>query len=170
MRPGLLCLTAFVVSNLALGARASAQPADQIAADLASDWAAQKTRMVALAEAMPADKYDFKATPEQRTFGEQLLHLAQAHLRVLKPLDPAGKVPPPAIGEAHDRDSVVKAVGATYDYGQKVIEAAGPLTEKAGERSRARAVWAAMLNAMNHYGQCVVYLRLNGIVPPASRR
>jgi uncharacterized damage-inducible protein DinB len=39
-----------------------------------------------------------------------------------------------------------------------------------GGRSKARGVWAAMNNAMNHYGQCVVYLRLNGIVPPASRR
>jgi hypothetical protein len=88
---------------------------------------------------------------------------------MLKALDPAGKVPAPTLGQAHDRDSVVKAVAASYDYGQKVIEAAGPLGETAGERSRARSVWAAMLNAMNHYGQCVVYLRLNGVVPPASR-
>ena len=146
---------------------AAAQTVD---ADISRDWADQKTRMVALAEAMPAEKYDFKATPEQRTFGEQLVHLAQAHVRMLKALDPSGKVPAPAIGSAHDRDSVVKAVTAAYDYGQKAIESAGALTEKAGERSRARTVWAAMLNAMNHYGQCVVYLRLNGIVPPASRR
>lgn len=149
---------------------ALAQAASPVSADLAKDWADQKARMVALAEAMPADKYEFKATPEQRTYGEQLLHLAQGHVRFLKAVDPAGKVPAPSLGEAHDRDSVIKAVSAAYDYGQKVIEGGGDLAEKGGERTRARAVWAAMLNAMNHYGQCVVYLRLNGIVPPASRR
>ena len=148
---------------------AAAQPADAVSADLATDWAAQKARIVALAEALPADKYDFKATPAQRSYGEQLHHLAQAHVRMLRMVDTAGKVPAPTIPDAHDRDTVLKAIAAAYDYGQKVIEAAGALSEKAGERSRARPIWAAMLNAMNHYGQCVVYLRLNGIVPPASR-
>jgi hypothetical protein len=160
---------AFLLAASIVPLCAGAQTADAVATDLAADWAAQKARMVALAEAMPADKYDFKATPAQRSFGEQLHHLAQAHVRMLRMVDAAGKVPAPTIGEAHDRDSVVKAVTAAYDYGQKVIESAGALAEKAGERSRARAVWGAMLNAMNHYGQCVVYLRLNGIVPPASR-
>ena len=54
-------------------------------ADLVKDWAAQKERLVALAQAMPAEKYEFKATPEQRSFGEQMHHLGQANLNLFSP-------------------------------------------------------------------------------------
>ena len=160
---------------VALAATAGARqpPGSALAADLEKDWTAQKARMVALAEAMPADKYEFKATPPQRTYGEQLLHLAEAHVGMFKRLDTAGKVPPPALGKDHSRDAVIKAVTAAYDYGLAVIKgdpardwtAAAPSGTTA-----ARTVWSAMNLASNHYGQLVVYLRLNDIVPPASRR
>jgi uncharacterized damage-inducible protein DinB len=149
----------------------SAAGADALAADIAKDWEAQKARMVAVAEAMPAEKYTFKTTPEQRTFGNQLLHLAQAHVRMLKPLDPAGKVPEPTIPTSETREDVIKSLTAAYDYGTAVLKAVdGPLHQTVGASTRARAFYNAMNNAMNHYGQCVVYLRVNGIVPPASRK
>jgi uncharacterized damage-inducible protein DinB len=159
------------VAVLLAGARGSTQgAADPVAADLLKDWTEQKSRMVALAEAMPTEKYAFKATPAQRSFGEQLHHLAEAHVRMLKTLDPAGKVPAPDVASAKTKEEVVKALASAYDYGQAVLAAQGSVAEAAGGRSKARVVWAAMNNAMNHYGQCVVYLRLNDIVPPASRR
>jgi uncharacterized damage-inducible protein DinB len=145
--------------------------ADALAADIGKDWEAQKARMLAVAEAMPADKYTFKTTPEQRTFGNQLLHLAQAHVRMLKPLDPAGKVPEPTMPTSETREDVIKSLTAAYDYGTAVLKAVdGPLHQTIGANTRARAFYNAMNNAMNHYGQCVVYLRVNGIVPPASRK
>lgn len=163
-------LAAFALT-LAIAALAAAQtPPDAVAADLQKDWTDQKTRMIALADAMPAEKYAFKATPEQRTFGEQLHHLAEAHVRMFKTLDPDGKIPPPDVANAKSKEEVARALAAAYDYGQKLLAAQSSLGEPAGGRSKARVVWAAMNNAMNHYGQCVVYLRLNGIVPPASRR
>jgi uncharacterized damage-inducible protein DinB len=150
-----------------------AEAAPGIAADLERDWRAQKQRMVDLAEAMPADKYDFKATPAQRSFAEQLLHLAEAHVAMLKRLDPGGKVPAPTLSKDHAREAVVRSVATAYDYGLAVITSDPARNWAAAaddQPSPARAVWAAMNNASNHYGQCVVYLRLNGIVPPASRR
>lgn len=165
------CLTALAIAGCVLAAYPASAQTDALRADLEKDWAAQKARMTALAAAMPAEKYDFKATPEQRTYGEQLLHLAEAHLRMGKTLDPAGKVPPPTLSKGHAKAEVTASLAAAYDYGSSVLKAVeGPMTEAAGNTTRARAVWAAMLNAMNHYGQCVVYLRLNGIVPPASQK
>ncbi len=173
-----LCST-LLVTTLALaplGARQTPTTqapagADALAADIAKDWEAQKARMLAVAEAMPADKYTFKTTPEQRTFGNQLLHLAQAHVRMLKPLDPAGKVPEPTIPASETREDVIKSLTAAYDYGTAVLKAVdGPMHQTVGANTRARAFYSAMNNAMNHYGQCVVYLRVNGIVPPASRK
>jgi hypothetical protein len=164
-------MLAFLALTLAAAALAAPQtPPDAVAADLQKDWADQKARMLALADAMPPDKYAFKATPEQRTFGEQLHHLAEAHVRMLKTLDPDAKIPAPDVANAKSKEEIAKALAAAYDYGQKLLAAQSSLAETAGSRSKARVVWAAMNNAMNHYGQCVVYLRLNGIVPPASRR
>jgi uncharacterized damage-inducible protein DinB len=155
----------------AAAAQPAPPPAGTLAADLERDWTAQKARLVALAEAMPADKYDYKATPPQRTYGEQLAHLAEAHVRMFGALDPEARVPAPALPTTHGRDETVKAVRDAYDYGLAVMKSVKALdaSAKSGEPTAARTVWAAMNNAMNHYGQCVVYLRLNGIVPPASR-
>jgi hypothetical protein len=164
-------LCALVLAALPAAILLSQAPSP-VGADLERDWTAQKARIVALAEAMPAEKYDFRATPPQRTYGEQLHHLADSHVRMFKALDPAGKVAAPAMPATHGRDEVVKAVAAAYDYGLAVIKSVPSLTEptKPGQPTAARTVWAAMNNAQNHYGQCVVYLRLNDIVPPASRR
>jgi hypothetical protein len=156
---------------LVLGTGAAAQTtADPLAADLLRDWQSQQERILAMADAMPAEKYAFKATPEQRTFAEQLHHLAEAHVRMLKRLDPGTAVPAPVVSKDLTKEAVVKSLSDAYAYGRAVIEKASPLADSIGDTTKARSVWAALGNAQNHYGQCVVYLRLNGIVPPASRR
>jgi uncharacterized damage-inducible protein DinB len=172
-RVGYPSTLASILLVLGCAAAGAAQDASALAADLERDWTAQRVRMIALAEAMPAEKWDFKATPPQRTYGEQLHHLAQAHVTMLKAADPSGAIPVPQIPATHGRAEVIKALGEAYDYGTAVLKrSAAALTQPAGAggSTPARAVWAAMNNAMNHYGQCVVYLRLNDIVPPASRR
>jgi hypothetical protein len=139
---------------------------DTLGAVLQRDWSSQKGRIVALAEAMPAEKYEFRPTPPQMTYGEQLLHLAEAHVAQLKKLDTGGTVPAPSLPKETTRPAVTRAVTEAYDYGAAVLaKASGQLTPP-----QVQAIVRAMNNAMNHYGQCVVYLRLNDIVPPASRR
>jgi uncharacterized damage-inducible protein DinB len=153
------------------GQAASSSTADQLVADLKGDWASQKKRLMELADAMPPEKYTFKATEAQRTFGEQLVHLAEAHVKLLQGLDASGSVPVPTLSHEPTKAEVLKNLEAAYDYGTAVLDAAGgTLLEASGDSTGARAVWRAMGNAQNHYGQCVVYLRLNDIVPPASRR
>jgi uncharacterized damage-inducible protein DinB len=163
-----------LLTSLCLPGLATGQTENALRADLERDWTAQKARLIALAEAMPAEKYEFKATEGQRSYGEQLLHLAEAHVNMFKRLDPESKVPAPTVAKDHARDAVVKSVTDAYDYGLAVLKAdparSWSTPVKPGDPTPARTVWAAMGNAQNHYGQCVVYLRLNGIVPPASRR
>lgn len=167
LRTPLLTALAFV---LVVPLAASAQT-DALAADLEKDWLAQKARILALAEAMPEDKYSFKATEAQRTFGEQLAHLAQAHVKMLQNVDTGRTVPLPTLGEDHSKAATLKMLEAAYDYGAAVLKAnASRLLDAQKGATPARTFWAAMGNAQNHYGQSVVYLRLNGIVPPASRR
>ena len=88
--------------------------------DLSKDWAGQKTLLVALANAMPEDKYGFKPTPAQRTFGEHVLHIAQVNVMLTKAL--GGKTPEPAINmKATTKADMIKAMSDSFDYGAKVI-------------------------------------------------
>ena len=52
--------------------------------DLKKDWAAQKDTMMKIADAMPEDKFDYKSTPAQRSFGEQIMHVATANRGILQ--------------------------------------------------------------------------------------
>lgn len=70
-----LFVTGALAILLAAGAVGARTAADALAADLEADWLAQKDRIVALADAMPGEKYEFKATAPQRTYGEQFHHL-----------------------------------------------------------------------------------------------
>jgi uncharacterized damage-inducible protein DinB len=163
-------------------------PAAQLA-DLQKDWRVQKDTMVKLAAAMPPDKFSYKPTSAQRTFGEQVLHVAVGNVAVMKLL--GGKREPPfaiepnrpdAIQESSanilTKEEIVKALSDAYDFGEAVLAEQTPESinmllgegsRSFGTSTRARVVWSLLSHAMDIYGQMVVYVRLNGIVPPASR-
>jgi len=155
-----------------------------LATDLMRDWKAQKDTMLKLADAMPADKFDYKATAPQRTYREQILHVAGANIMLLTFL--GGKTPAPPINRsdlrifgltATTKPDVLKALSDSYDYGEAVLK---EFTEAQlvqtitgppwiGEATRAKMVYFTLGHTQDIYGQMVVYLRLNGLVPPASR-
>lgn len=144
------------------------------------------------AEAMPEEKYGFRPAEgrfkdekppfgpsEVRTFAEQVKHVACGNFAFSAELD--GKEPPAACDKggpspaktraellAYLRDSFValkKSIGAIDDK-NKLEPIEGPY---GGPNSRLGIAAVALWHAADHYGQMVIYLRLNGIVPPASR-
>jgi len=153
--------------------------------DLSKDWNASGETMMRIADAMPEDKFSFRATPPERTYGEQILHVAGANVMLLKFL--GAKAPAPAVVDsdlstfglkATTKAEILKALGDSYVYGEAVLrefnDASLAQTIRGprwiGEATRAKMVWYTMSHTQDIYGQMVVYLRLNGIVPPASRR
>jgi uncharacterized damage-inducible protein DinB len=161
---------------LAAPLRPAAQPAITLRSDLQKDWTEMKDRMMKIADAMPEDKFGFKPTPAQRNYGEQILHVAGANVMIMKTL--GAKVPAPTINDkATAKADILKALADSYDYGtavlneqtdQSLLEAVqGP--RFLGTSTRARFVWATLGHAWDEYGNMTTYLRLNGIVPPASR-
>ncbi len=143
-----------------------------IAKSLRASWQATRTRIMGLAEAMPEEKFDFKATPEQMTFAQQLAHLTEANFFLMHAV--AGTKAPEA-AHPSKRDEILKALADSFDFGDATL--AG-LSDKAAletvklrgnEITKLRVAIQTMTNCFDHYGQMVVYLRLNGIVPPASR-
>jgi uncharacterized damage-inducible protein DinB len=164
-----LCLLAVIATARPTFAQAT------IHGDLTKDWAGQKTLLVALANAMPEDKYGFKPTSAQRNLGEHVLHIAQINVMLTKAL--GGKTPEPAINmKATTKADMIKAMSDSFDYGAKVIAEFNNTTIQEtiqapfgmGPSTRARIMFFLNGHTQDTYGQMVVYLRLNGLTPPAS--
>ena len=151
-----------------------------LAGDVQADWSMQKDWLVNAADAMPADKFGYKSTPAQRSYGEQIMHVVQANQQVVAML--GGKTPPPAINlKAATKADVMTALRQSMDYWEVVLKeftdqqlnerVTTPASSFLGpSASRLRLIYQSMTHSQDIYGQMVVYLRLNGIVPPASRR
>jgi len=160
------------------GARGPAAPAiTTLAGDIQADFARTRGLITGIAEAMPEDKYNAKPTPAQQTFGERVMHIATTDLFILQTL--GGKTPAPMINQkATSKADILAALKQTFDYGEAVIKEfndqqwieriAGP-PFMGPSVSRARIVYFDMQHSEDIYGQLVVYLRLNGGVPPASQ-
>jgi hypothetical protein len=147
-----------------------------LAGDLVKDWEGLKDTMMKLGDAMPAEKFGFKPTPELRSFGEQLMHVAGANISLVKLLDPKA-APPTPMEKATAKADVLKALADSFDFGSRILkdQTNATLQETVqgprflGPSTRARIVYRTMGHTYDEYGAMTVYLRLNGIVPPASR-
>jgi uncharacterized damage-inducible protein DinB len=145
-------------------------------------------QLVSAAEAMPADKYDFAPTEGEfkgvRTFGQQLKHLAATnHILAAAAL---GEQPPVDAGDELGPETVrtkaeildylrlsfahlAKAIDAIGD-GSKDLKSSPISPLPATVATRLSLTVEALIHAFDHYGQMVEYLRMNGVVPPGSRR
>jgi uncharacterized damage-inducible protein DinB len=144
------------------------------------DWTMQKDTMMKISAAMPEEKFTFKPTPPQRNFGEQVLHVVEANVNQINRL--GSKVPPPAYNMKETRKAeILKMLEASFDFGTTVLQSMSdndllaPAVSGRGDRfmggsNRVRVVYFDMGHTWDIYGQMVVYLRLNGITPPASQR
>jgi uncharacterized damage-inducible protein DinB len=149
-----------------------------IQSELLRDWTALKDTMAKIAAAMPEDKFTYKSTEAQRDFGQQVLHVAQVNARFLQLL--GGKAGAPTVDpKATGKAVILKSMDDTFDYGiallkeqtdQTMLQPVANPPGFLGPSSRARIVWFLIGHTWDIYGQMAVYLRLNGVVPPASVR
>src|SRR2546427_12618715 len=103
----------------ALGAAAVTCPAEtasfplQFRESFLKHWEVERSYTLAVAEAMPAEHYDFKPNPVQRSFGEQLVHLAAANIRYFSTF---GLIPVPEQPSGSDKETVRKVLAGSWDY------------------------------------------------------
>src|SRR6266550_1377348 len=142
--------------------------------------------MMGAVNAMPADKYNFAPSqaifkPEQvtkyegvRTFGQMVAHVAQANYYFYSTLGGAKPdVDMKAIGNMTSKEDTVKALAASFAYGHKQIAtltAANAFASVKDDQTKASMAAFGIAHGFDHYGQLVEYLRMNGIVPPASQK
>jgi uncharacterized damage-inducible protein DinB len=143
--------------------------------------------IISTVDAMPADKFGFAPTDGEfkgvRTFGQMVKHFsATNHILAAAAL---GEEPPADAGDELGPENVrTKAEILIYLKGsfvhlEKAVQAIGqtnipvnasPISPlKRGEVTRLALITETLLHAYDHYGQMVEYLRMNGVVPPASR-
>jgi uncharacterized damage-inducible protein DinB len=147
-----------------------------LAGDIQADWASQKDLIIKAANAMPAEHFDAKPTPPQQTFGERVMHIVQVNTGLFRAL--GGKTPAPMINmQARQKADVMTALQQSLDYGEALVKEFNDqqLVERVmaprfmgPTASRVRIIYFSMIHTEDIYGQMVVYLRLNGVTPPAS--
>ena len=174
MRTLLTSLLAVLLAHSAAG-----QPASLRDGAL-QDWTRLKDTMMKIADAMPDEKFSFRATPAERTFGEQILHVAEANVVQMGRFE--SKAAPPVVNmKATSKAEILKALADSFDFGTAALMEQtdqSMLTTAAttrydrfmGPSTRARVVYYVIGHTWDIYGQMVVYVRLNGITPPASQR
>jgi uncharacterized damage-inducible protein DinB len=174
---GTLALLTVTASAQAQG-RGAAPVCTTVACDVLGDWGRNYGLLIGVAEAMPDDKYSFKPTPAQQSFGERLMHVAGIDVKLMSTL--GGKTPAPMINpKAMSKAEIVAALRQVNDYGAAVlkefndaqlVERVTSLPFMGPTASRLRVINFAMSHGQDIYGQLAVYLRLSGITPPASNR
>jgi uncharacterized damage-inducible protein DinB len=140
-------------------------------------FSSQEEEVVSAAEVMPEDKYNFAPKDGTfegvRTFAQQVTHIAASQYYYFGNFGIKG-VDSDAIDKLTKKDDIVKALKDSYAFAQQAIETmtAENAFEPIGAHKSTRAGLAAMALAHtnDHYGQMVVYLRMNKIIPPASRK
>ena len=156
----------------------AAQAPASIKAEMLKDWSDLKATMVKIANEMPAEKYAFKPTPAQQSFGERVVHIAGVGNRFLGSV--GGKTAAPALdakAAAMTKEAAIKAMSDFFDYGTALLNEQSDQTMMQtvmapfiGASSRARVYTFLIGHTWDIYGQMAVYLRLSGGVPPASQR
>jgi DinB family protein len=130
---------------------------------------------VSAAEAMPEDKYDFAPTQGNfkgvRTFAEEVKHVTEANDYYFH--DPAVPLTDfrSSIEKLKTKAEIVAALKDSFAQGHALVNSITPDNAFLATANGTRAGNATMglEHAMDHYGQMVEYLRMNGIVPPASQ-
>src|SRR5437762_9043787 len=176
-------------SSPAAGGSVSPSAPPTIASAIDREISIVEKEVVEAAEAMPEDKFDF--SPEKlnlsggdykgvRTFAEQLKHVAASNYLLWSPS--TGEKPPDTVNDGKGPDNmkakaeIIKYLKDSFTFGHKSVATLNssnlvqPITSSSGRpTTRLFLATFAAAHCFDHYGQMIEYLRMNGIVPPASR-
>ena len=183
----LFVMTLFTGAAMVFGA--DAPPQASMGKVLDGQLRSAEREIVGLAEAMPAEKFNFRPTDGEfknvRTFAEQLKHIAADNYLLAAGI--LGERPPVEVGagesgssDVRSKAEIVAYLKASFAYMHRaaaaIDDANSPIpTPKIspwpeGTATRLGVAIEDCVHTWDHYGQLVEYLRMNGVVPPASRR
>jgi uncharacterized damage-inducible protein DinB len=172
MKRFLLFSIGLLLSAAALGQQTKSPVSDVLRAAQAG----RAKNTVAAFEQMPADKFGYKPTPDQITFGHLAAHIVSSNYFFCSNV---GDVPRPKtedVKETDGKDKLVAAMKASFEFCESALAKADD--SKLGDsitwldgkpRPRAWAFIGLASSWADHYGMAAMYLRLNGLVPPSAQ-
>lgn len=176
----LVVLLVFLSMSVGLAAQESTlAPAPGPSQEVLRIWNYVGGKLIEMAEDFPEDKYDYRPTPEVRTFAEMLLHIAGSSYLFIDTARGQQMGEEDLSREKYStKADVVSVLKKSVEEGAALIQQAGdegmtkPIKSPFGNQMMSQyGFWVAQTeHAGEHYGNLVVYYRLNGIVPPASRK
>ena len=170
---GILALAALLLP-VAAGAQDSATIPKPITSLLKQQVGRFGTLQIAAAEAMPADKYGYRTTPETRTFAQLMLHVAQFTNNICARV--SGMTAPDIkdLKDTDGKEKLVAAVKGSFDFCTTALNGLddstlGVSAGKLGPNNLSRGGALVVLGEdwFDHYGTMAIYLRANGITPPS---
>ncbi len=161
-----------IVLTTAAACTVHAQTANPLSTEAKQAYTGVKNNVTKLADKVPEADYGFKATPEMRSMGQLIGHVADSQMRTCSAVNGAAKQPTASSKTA--KADLVAALKESFAECDKAFEsltdatAAKMVKTARGERTSLGALMGTTSHSNEEYGYLAVYLRLKGIVPPSS--
>jgi len=175
--PVLLLVATAAIAQTAPAPAAPAPVKNPVSSALRDILPNRQKNTVAAIEAMPADKFGFKPTADQSTFGHLVTHMIEANNTLCSKAASAAAPKGDEAKESDGKDKLVAALKGSFDYCADALakmddSKLGEVTEIFPGRQGSRA-WASLVLASSwadHYAEAAMYLRLNGVLPPTAKK
>jgi len=159
----------------AAGGQTAAPVKNPVSTVLRTSLAGRQKNTLAAVDAMPADKFSYKPTPDQMSFGHLVVHIIESNNGLCAKV---ADVPAPKVDEFKEtdpKDKLLAAARASFDFCSTAL--ANLDDSKLGDNvdfgrvqgPRAMGVFFLVGGWADHYGAAAMYLRLNGILPPTAQ-
>lgn len=159
------------------GAQGTAAPANPLADAVRAAVKRGERNIVGAAQEMPADKYAYKPTAEQMTFGQIVLHVAGSNELLCANIAGAARPQEAKLEATAAKDALVARLQRSFQFCNQSL---GKLTDAnlaetiplygSFKATRAAAMVDLAADLADHYAAMAGYLRLNGLLPPTARR
>jgi hypothetical protein len=137
----------------------------------------QERNIMGAAEAMPADKYDYKPTPQQITYGALMAHIAESNFFLCSKIGDVNASENSKVEGTSGKEKIVTALKDSFQFCHMALEKvddaklSDEVTMFRGRKApRAAALIELTNDFADHYAAAAGYLRLNGILPPSAQR
>jgi hypothetical protein len=173
----LMCLRvpALTIAAILLPGIVAAQGTAPVAQAFREYAGTEGKNLIAAAELMPADKYSFKPTPAQMSFGEVVMHLAGGNDYLCGGISGTAAPTRPTIAATASKEALIARLKETFQFCGDVLaklddsKLTEPVEFFGRKMSRAMVMTLTTGDWADHYSQSAIYLRLNGILPPTAK-